>query len=45
MNLFEYVKVLKVEDPPDRAESQASHETHFMMKDEIDGGALKGTDG
>jgi ribosomal protein S18 acetylase RimI-like enzyme len=28
MNLFEYV-VLKVEDPPDRAESQASHETHL----------------
>jgi len=26
MNLFEYVKV---EDPPDRAESQASHETHL----------------
>ncbi len=29
MNLFEYVKVLKVEDPPDRAESQPSHETHL----------------
>jgi len=29
MNLFAYVKVLKVEDPPDRAESQASHETHL----------------
>jgi len=34
MNLFEYVKVLKVEDPPDRA-----------GRNGIAGGALKGTDG
>jgi len=29
MNLFEYARVLKVEDPRDRAESHASHETHL----------------
>ena len=29
MKLFEYAKVLKVEDATDRAESQASHETHL----------------
>jgi len=34
MNLFEYVKVLTVEDPPDRA-----------GRNGIAGGALKGTDG
>jgi hypothetical protein len=34
MNLFEYVKVLKVEDPPDRAGLSG-----------IAGGVLKGTDG
>jgi len=29
MNLFEFVKALKAEDPPVRAESQTSHETHL----------------